>query len=433
MTTDLRLQERYAGAVTRYLLLFTSTVLGCATIAAAHAQSDLDGVVSSSSEVVRVPLFLSGFNPDRQGLVRIINHSEVSGGVAIYAIDETGARFGPVNLLMSANSASQLTSSDLAWGNPVKGVFGTLGFGVGDWRLEIESELDIAAFSYARTPDGFISRLDAAATVDDNIACAIAYFNPASEPTHASSLRLTNLGAEASQVVISGLDDAGQPAAAGAVNLSLASGESRRLSSRDLEYGATGLRGQFGTGIGIWRLSVIANQPLQVMNLLEGPVGILSVPADCHDVGQDAGGQGHSISAIVNPSGPGMPDQPGNDDADSGTPIEDIDWITDPYELVAAGIQGDSLKVTVSYGGGCRDHKFDLEFADAIMMMDPPRLQATLLHDADNDPCEAWLTEDLAFDLTPVKALHGGGAGGGTVVLQLISADGSQRDLVYTF
>ena len=103
-------------------------------------------------------------------------------------------------------------------------------------------------------------------------------------------------------------------------------------------------------------------------------------------------------------------------------------WGTDAYQLGEAVIECDTLTATVSYGGGCRDHKFTLVLADAFMMMDPVRLAATLAHEANEDPCEAWLTEDIAFDLTAVKETHGAE---GPVVLLLSLVDGSEIELVY--
>ena len=118
--------------------------------------------------------------------------------------------------------------------------------------------------------------------------------------------------------------------------------------------------------------------------------------------------------------------------------VADLDdagrWGSDAYELIAADIADDSLTATISYGGGCRDHAFTLVLSDAVMMMDPVRLPARLVHEADRDPCEAWLTETVEFDLTPVRQLIGGSNGsGGTVVLMVSFADGSEREFVYAF
>lgn len=436
MHTNHRFDKRHAGRVARCSLFFLFAWLGCAAAATAHVEMEEDYAVSLMSDHFRVPLVLSGSDPNRQGLVRIINRSNVDGEVAIYGVDDTGARFGPVALSLAALSAVHVNSSDLTWGNPAKGVFGALGTGIGDWHLELDTHLDIAALAYSLTADGYVSRLDAGVTFGDDDTCTIDYFNPASVASHASSLRLTNLGDRASQVVIAGFDDRGQASSTGSVQLTLSAGQSRNISARDLESGTGGLLGRLGIGNGTWRLALSANQPLQVMNLLHGPVGILSVPANCDYFDGALGGDGGYASyPPVDAFGPGVPDIPDGSggSGDYGEPAYDIEWITDPYELVSASIEGDTLLATVSYGGGCRDHVFELQFADVFIMTDPLRLTATLLHESNDDPCEAWLTEHLEFDLTPVKDAYGDTEDGATVVIQLVLADGSQRDLEYTF
>ena len=111
-----------------------------------------------------------------------------------------------------------------------------------------------------------------------------------------------------------------------------------------------------------------------------------------------------------------------------------VRWGSDAYELVSADIDADTLSVTVSYGGGCRTHTFTLVLANAFKLTDPVRLEANLAHNADSDPCEAWLTEHIAFDLTPLKSLfQAGGPQNGTIILELNLANGTQRELHYRF
>ena len=69
-------------------------------------------------------------------------------------------------------------------------------------------------------------------------------------------------------------------------------------------------------------------------------------------------------------------------------------------------IDGDTLTVTVSYGGGCREHDFTLVPADVFMESYPVKFNVTLVHDAHGDPCRAYPTETYVFDLTPIKMLY---------------------------
>ena len=106
---------------------------------------------------------------------------------------------------------------------------------------------------------------------------------------------------------------------------------------------------------------------------------------------------------------------------------------TDDYQLGEAAIEGDMLGVTVSYGGGCETHRFTLVLSNAVKTIDPPRIDATLAHDADGDACERWVTEDVVFDLALLKGIVQAGDESGTVIVELSLADGTIRELEYRF
>ena len=84
-------------------------------------------------------------------------------------------------------------------------------------------------------------------------------------------------------------------------------------------------------------------------------------------------------------------------------PLALIDVHNDPYRSTAAAIGGDVLCVDVEYGGGCAEHQFNLLVNTAIMESNPPRVQAMLTHNANNDPCDAYFVKKIGFDLTPLK------------------------------
>ena len=375
--------------------------------AGAHANPEEAVSVMENRHVL--PLMPAAADAQRQGFARIINRSRRSGTVSIYAIDDAGERFGPVELALDEQAVAHFDAGDLECGNAAKGLSTGTGVGQGDWRLELMSELDIRSLAFARSPDGFVTRIDEATTVANHGECEVGFFNPASRLDPASRLRLTNTGDEDAEVTISGLDDHGAPAPEGDVGLTLPAGESRAVTAEDLESGAAHLRGRLGSGAGRWRLTVSADEPVAVMNLLESAAGDLAIPSACEETGETKPME----NVVVN--------------ADGADGI--ARWGTDPYELSAASISGDTLSVTVSYGGGCADHAFTLVLDNAFRMMDPVRLQATLAHEANDDPCEAWLTEDHHFDLTPVKTLYQ--QEHGTVVLVLDNAP--EPELTYTF
>ena len=104
----------------------------------------------------------------------------------------------------------------------------------------------------------------------------------------------------------------------------------------------------------------------------------------------------------------------------------------DPYVVNSAAVDGDRLTISASYGGGCRDHIFTLVIAKSFRGSDPVQLPAVLAHEANGDPCEAYLTESRVYDLALVRTRYRQfhGSGSGKVVLRI---DGVPGDLVYRF
>ena len=76
------------------------------------------------------------------------------------------------------------------------------------------------------------------------------------------------------------------------------------------------------------------------------------------------------------------------------------DW-NHPFSIANAVVDGDSLRVTVQYGGGFRDHTFRL-VADGAATKSLPRHQRLRIeHEGQGDPGRALITLDEAFDLIP--------------------------------
>ena len=97
---------------------------------------------------------------------------------------------------------------------------------------------------------------------------------------------------------------------------------------------------------------------------------------------------------------------------------------TDAYTLNAATLEGDTLRVNVSYSGGCETHAFTLIAEQRFLESFPVQLRVSLAHHANGDTCEAWITEDYHFDLTPIKEVYQKSyqKDTGTIVLQLKDA-----------
>ena len=239
-----------------------------------------------------VPYFPLSSEGAAGGMLRITNHSNAGGTVEVQGIDDTGTRY-PANVFALGPRQTRSISADqlLACASD-SGMGLSLGSNQGErWWLSLVTDLDIETLSYLRTKDGIANALHQTARSirrsDGRVLHQVPFFNPASEHSQISHLRLVNPSDQKVDVQIAGRDEAGGMAA-GEVRLSVPGGAARQLSAGELESGVCEDRGtdcglisgKLGKGQGRWRLSVTAMGGLQVLSLLT-----------------DAGGQPTNVSA----------------------------------------------------------------------------------------------------------------------------------------
>ena len=223
-----------------------------------------------------LPLVMAADSAGLTGFVRIVNRSGQAGRVQIWAIDDTGEWFGPVSLSIGAEASVHFDSSDLERGDASKGLPSGVGDGEGNWRLDFVTELDIQPLSYVRTGDGFVTAMHDIAPNIRSREHSVLFFNPGSNSRQVSRLRMFNPCGECEvDVAITGRDDAGV-VASGTVRLTLPGGAARTLTAQELEEGGEGIDGSLGDGAGKWRLTVTANDEIEVMSLLQSPTGHLA-------------------------------------------------------------------------------------------------------------------------------------------------------------
>ena len=222
-----------------------------------------------------------GAGGDIQGFVRITNATARSGEVKIYAIDDDGYRYGPARLSLDAFQTRHFNSEDLEHGSASKGLFGGVGNGTGMWRLDLKTTLTVGAWAYIRTPDGFVTSMhQVAETIEHDDLDArlnnyvVPFFNPGSNTSIRSLLRVINPHPVGVNVTLLGLDDSGQRR--GPVRFTLSANRSMLISSQALERGDAGFSGFLGDGHGKWVLIVSGTRPLYVMSLLSTPSGHLT-------------------------------------------------------------------------------------------------------------------------------------------------------------
>ena len=218
---------------------------------------------------------LSTADSTRQGFVRVVNESEESGSVRVFAFDDGGHAPDPIEIRLGAGQVVHFNSNDLEYGNANKGVEGGVGGPVqGDWRLDVETSLAVRVLAFVRHGDGFLTAMHDVLPRDADGRLVAHTFNPGGNMNQASSLRLVNTGANDESVSIEGVDDQG--GSGGPVTLTLPAGESRTFSAADLESGANGLTGMLRDGAGKWRLLITAGNPVVGMSLLESASGHLT-------------------------------------------------------------------------------------------------------------------------------------------------------------
>jgi hypothetical protein len=82
-----------------------------------------------------------------------------------------------------------------------------------------------------------------------------------------------------------------------------------------------------------------------------------------------------------------------------GEPSEDNPSTT----ISNAELDGNILKLTVSYSGGCEDQVFDLVGDEVIMKSFPPKRSITLVRNSKGDVCREYITKELSFDLSELS------------------------------
>lgn len=107
------------------------------------------------------------------------------------------------------------------------------------------------------------------------------------------------------------------------------------------------------------------------------------------------------------------------------------DVLADDVVVERAWIDGSTLRIDVSFSGGCAPHDFGAIAPAAFMESLPVGLPVYLRHQAHGDPCEAIMRRSLAFEIRPAVQLHlKQYHAAGPFVLALTTSSGSVRSVV---
>lgn len=82
--------------------------------------------------------------------------------------------------------------------------------------------------------------------------------------------------------------------------------------------------------------------------------------------------------------------------------LEEAPGYSDTVELRSAVWNQKQLDITVAYSGGCQEHSFTLYSAAVNILIYPPQIGVMLSHESNNDSCEAYITETISVDVSPL-------------------------------
>lgn len=126
------------------------------------------------------------------------------------------------------------------------------------------------------------------------------------------------------------------------------------------------------------------------------------------------------VETILPGQAPTEPDGPFTEcSADDGHGLDLGGFDTGEESL---SIDGDTLSVVVGYGGGCETHLFEICWDQSFQESEPVQVNLEIWHGGTPDMCEAYLTDTLEFDLSPLKQewKDAYGEGPGTISINLM-------------
>lgn len=101
--------------------------------------------------------------------------------------------------------------------------------------------------------------------------------------------------------------------------------------------------------------------------------------------------------------------------------------VSESYTIQEASINGNILRITVSYIGGCEEHQFELIGNPNIAKSLPPIRSIELVHKSNGDSCKAKMEETLRFNIANLAYKQESGS-----VIKL-NLKGWKEQLIYTF
>jgi len=79
----------------------------------------------------------------------------------------------------------------------------------------------------------------------------------------------------------------------------------------------------------------------------------------------------------------------------------------DSFDLNSVAVSGNEIFLNLSYSGGCEEHEFELFMSPgAFLESNPVQANLFMRHNDKDDACDAYITTEVSFDLTPLAELY---------------------------
>ena len=217
--------------------------------------TSMHDVAPSAGNRSRVAFFNPGSNLDQVSRLRLVNPGKDDASVTISGVDDLGASSGSgVKVRVPAASARSFTAEELESGG--QRLEGSLGDGVGKWRLSVDSDHAIMVMNLLENPTGHLTNISTPPPGEPTPTAVPLFAAAGHFSGRQGFIRVVNRSAEAGEVSITAFDDTGR--AYGPVTFAVGAGVAVHFNSDDLERGneAKGLSGSTGPGQGDWRLEL---------------------------------------------------------------------------------------------------------------------------------------------------------------------------------
>lgn len=79
----------------------------------------------------------------------------------------------------------------------------------------------------------------------------------------------------------------------------------------------------------------------------------------------------------------------------------------DSFALDTIAVNGDTLSLEVTHGGGCKEHTYALYMSPGVFLESfPVQANLYLQHNANGDACKALLRKKVCVNVRPIAALY---------------------------